>query len=86
MKRDSSNNGELSLHQSQEIAANFGDFSFNAKKNGRLYKQNDFSFGSKSAFMQEEFSILRTNKHSIRQKRILIIDNNQIYHLKQLIE
>jgi len=36
--------------------------------------ENDFIFGSKSAQMYEEYNVLKTNRHSVRQKRILVID------------
>ena len=34
----------------------------------------------------EEFNVEKESRHKIKQKRVLVIDGNQIYHLKQLID
>lgn len=49
-------------------------------------KGNDFIFGIKSAIMCEEFEITKTSKHNNRQRRILVIDGNVIYHKKQCVD
>ena len=36
--------------------------------------------------MYEEYNILKTNRHSVSQKRVLVIDGSKIYHKKQLID
>jgi hypothetical protein len=51
-----------------------------------LVSHNDFLFGAQSALQYEEFNVLKTNRHKIRQKRVLVIDGHQIYHQKQLID
>jgi hypothetical protein len=42
--------------------------------------QDDFLFGAQSALRYEEYNILKTNRRKQRQKRVLVIDGNQIYH------
>ena len=48
--------------------------------------QNDFLFGAQSALRYEEYNILKTTKKKSRQKRVLVIDGDNIYHQKQLID
>jgi hypothetical protein len=33
----------------------------------------------------EEFNVLKTNSHSVKQKRVFIVDSFSIYHRKQEI-
>jgi hypothetical protein len=36
--------------------------------------------------MCEEFNVRKTNRHKNRQKRVLVIESNTIYHRKQMID
>lgn len=36
--------------------------------------------------MYEEYNVLKTNRHSVSQRRVLVIDGPKIYHKKQLID
>ena len=36
--------------------------------------ENDFIFGKQSALVMEEFNVLKTNRHSHEQKRVLVIE------------
>ena len=37
---------------------------------------NDFVFGKQSAYMYEEYNVMKTNEHGIRQRRVMIVDKN----------
>ena len=44
--------------------------------------ENDYIFGLKSAQIMEEYNVLKTNRFKLEQKRVLILDEGQIYHRK----
>ena len=44
--------------------------------------ENDYIFGLKSAQIMEEYNVLKTNRFKLEQKRVLILDDGQIYHRK----
>ena len=44
--------------------------------------ENDYIFGLKSAQIMEEYNVLKTNRHKLEQKRVLILDDGHIYHRK----
>lgn len=45
-------------------------------------KEEDFLFGSVSAAKYQEFAVIKINKRSKRQFRVLGIDGNNIYNIK----
>ena len=47
-----------------------------------MVSQDDFLFGAQSAMIYEEFNVEKTSRHKIKQKRVLVIDGHEIYHLK----
>jgi hypothetical protein len=47
-----------------------------------LVTQDDFLFGTQSALQYEEFNVVKINRHKVKQKRVMVINNNQIYHEK----
>lgn len=36
--------------------------------------------------MYEEYNVLKTNRHEVSQKRVLVIDGSKIYHKKQMFD
>ena len=48
--------------------------------------QDDFVLGAEAAREYEEYLVLKTNRHSIRQQRVLVIDGGEIYHKKPKID
>jgi hypothetical protein len=57
----------------------------NTQSNASLIP-DEFIFGQKSAQMYEEYNVLKTNRHSVSQRRVLVIDGPKIYHKKQLLD
>lgn len=74
------------LHESM----NGGDRNSNNKEKQRQMvnkvSQEDFLFGAQSALRYEEYNVFKTNRHKLRQRRVLILDGNQIYHQKQMYD
>ncbi len=45
-------------------------------------KEEDFLFGSVSAAKYQEFAVIKINKRGKRQFRVLAIDGNKIYNIR----
>ena len=70
--------GPNKLAQSQQIPGT-------PNKNAVL-SRDDFLLGAEAAREYEEYLVLKTNRHSVRQQRVLVIDGEEIYHKKPKID
>lgn len=53
-----------------------------AGSNDATRKEDDFLFGSVSAAKYQEFAVVKINKRGKRQFRVLGIDGNNIYNIR----
>lgn len=88
-KQEAPDQGHHNHLQSQVIAkSSQAGEAMQFQKNLGAVQSNgdDFIFGIRSAFMYEEFEIMKTNKHNNRQRRIMVLDGSTIYHKKQCVD
>lgn len=78
-------NGVGGLAESQRLSKKVG-LTGAPGGNRIVVSQDDFLFGAQSAQEYEEYNVLKTNRHSIRQRRVLVLDGSEIYHRKPLID
>lgn len=72
------------LQQNTELPG--ADTGANKLAQSQTISQDDFLFGAEAAREYEEYIVLKTNRHSIRQQRVLVIDGEEIYHKKPKID
>jgi hypothetical protein len=71
------------IRKVNDVVIDFDSSKVRSKKvNTQVHASDEFIFGSKSAQMYEEYNVLKTNRHKVRQRRVLVIDGSKIYHKK----
>ena len=76
------------IRKVNDVVIDFDSSKTKAKKksNSQSFVADEFIFGSKSAQMYEEYSVIKTNRHNQSQNRVLVIDGSKIYHKKQMFD